>query len=107
MTTARLGPVHTSARSRLRVAVVITAEVWSTVVRFVGEGGRPGSAFMSQIEPDRWVLITAKHLCNGDSEEIVTLRHPYAHSGAPVQSVGLDQWRRIHQAGRAMTATTT
>lgn len=41
---------------------------------------------MSQIEPGRWVLITAKHLCNGDSEEIVTLRHPYTGGGAPVQA---------------------
>lgn len=82
-----------TGRKRRRLATVngvITAEVWSAVVRFSGESGRPGSAFMSQLEPGRWVLVTAKHLCNEDSEELVTLVHPYTDGGAPIQ-VGLQR----------------
>lgn len=61
---------------------MIPAQVWSRVMRFSGERGRPGTAFVLDDAQGHLALVTAKHLCLPDeSEEEVTLRHPWSNDG--------------------------
>lgn len=60
--------------------VAIEAQVWGRVVKFRGERGRSGTAFVLDHDGDQF-LVTAKHLTNGERDEIVQLER------SPVNSV--------------------
>lgn len=59
---------------------MITAQVWNRVLRFQGEAGRPGTAFIASVHGQDY-LLTAKHLCGDDREEVINLRHPWTNEG--------------------------
>lgn len=65
---------------------LMPAQVWQRVMRFRGETGRPGTAFLCTIE-DRDLLVTAEHLCGPDADEVVTLQHPWTHGANPLQTM--------------------
>lgn len=65
---------------------VIPKEVWVRLVRFQGERCRPGSGFVIEEDGIQY-LITAKHLCNGELDELITIRHPWTNSGISVSFV--------------------
>ena len=62
----------------------VPAQVWSRVMRFTGETGRRGTAFVVHVAGVD-ALVTAKHLCGGDADELITVQHPWTNAGAPFQ----------------------
>jgi S1-C subfamily serine protease len=76
------------------MAVMIVWEVWSRVVEFRGERGRPGTAFLVGTGSAQR-LVTARHLCNDEYEEVVYLRHPWTHDGNEFQATLVRVGRNI------------
>jgi S1-C subfamily serine protease len=72
---------------------VIVWEVWSRIVEFAGERSRHGTAFLVGSGDDQ-LLITARHLCTDEREEVLLLRHPWTNDGFAYQltagRVGMD-----------------
>lgn len=52
-------------------------------MRFQGENGRRGTAFIATVG-DRELLVTAKHLCGDDRDELVVVQHPWTNAGQPL-----------------------
>jgi S1-C subfamily serine protease len=66
---------------------MIVWQVWSRVVAFAGESGRPGTAFIVD-RGDRSYLVTARHLCLPDeNEEQVTITHAWTEGGRSSSSI--------------------
>lgn len=59
--------------------------VWRRVIQFTGEAKRPGTAFLVGSGDDQR-LITAKHLCNDEHDEVAYLRHPWTNDGFAYQA---------------------
>jgi hypothetical protein len=53
-------------------------------MRFTGETGKRGTAFLTHVDGVE-VLVTAKHLCGDDRDELVTVQHPWTEGGTPMQ----------------------
>jgi hypothetical protein len=53
-------------------------------MRFTGENGRRGTAFLCRVA-DLEVLVTAKHLCGDDRDELITVQHPWTKAGTPMR----------------------
>ncbi|BBY36837.1 hypothetical protein MMAN_09710 [Mycobacterium mantenii] len=64
---------------------MIPTSVISRVLQFTGERERPGTAFVIGTGADQR-LITARHLCNDEHEEVVYLRHPWTNKGFAYQT---------------------
>ena len=66
---------------------MIVWQVWSRVVSFMGETGRPGTAFILD-RGNRSYLVTARHLClPNESEEQVTITHAWTEDGEPSSAI--------------------
>lgn len=66
---------------------MIDAETLGAVVRFAGERGRPGTAFVVAGSGGRCFLVTAAHLCTTDPEEQVTIRNAWWAGAEPITLV--------------------
>lgn len=67
------------------MATVLNLNVWSRLVQFTGERQRPGAGFLVGRGEDQR-LVTARHLCNDDHEEIAYIRHPSTNGGHAFQA---------------------
>jgi hypothetical protein len=60
---------------------------------FTGESERPGTAFLVGRGSDQR-LVTARHLCNDEHEEVAYLRHPGTNGGHAFRAVSAETLHR-------------
>jgi Trypsin-like peptidase domain len=58
--------------------------VFGRVVQFTGESRKPGTGFLLR-QRDKQVLVTARHLCIDEPEEVLKIRHPWTNGGFAYQ----------------------
>lgn len=74
-----------SAKRARHHGTVLNLNVVSRIVQFTGESKRPGIGFLVGRGDDQR-LVTARHLCIDEPEEIAYIRHPYSNNGHAFQA---------------------